>query len=328
MASIFFGISTRSFTYSHTIGRFEFAGPGFRNPMDFAIGQDEVVYAVNRSREDRPDGVRITVFTIGEDFIRDFGSYGEGDGEFIWPVSLDLDGEENVYVADQWLNRISIFDKGGEFLAKWGVAGSGDGQLDQPSGIAFGKEGVLYVVDSRNNRVQKFTQDGTFLGKWGEAGRGPGQFDLPWGIAVDRLGDVFVVDWRNDRVQKFKGDGEFLAEFGSSGSGVGEFNRPAGVAVDKDGDIYVADWGNNRVQVLAPDGRHITTFVGDATMSRWGQAKLDANPDMVRQRNMVRDLGPERVFMNPVAIEVDPQGRILVADCQRHRFQIYQKDNY
>ena len=87
--------------------------------------------------EDRPDGVRVTVCTVDEDYIRQFGRYGEGDGEFVWPVSIALDSDDNVYVADQWLNRISIFSKGGDFLGKWGEAGSGDGELNQPFGMTL-----------------------------------------------------------------------------------------------------------------------------------------------------------------------------------------------
>ena len=123
-------------------------------------------------------------------------------------VSIALDRNENVYVADQWLHRISIFDKDGEFLDKWGSAGGGDGQLNQPFGIAFEGEENLCVVDSNNNRVQRFTKDGKFLQKWGEAGSGPGQFNLPWGIALDQMGNVYVAEWRNDRIQKFTANGE------------------------------------------------------------------------------------------------------------------------
>ena len=89
----------------------------------------------------------------------------------------------------------------------------------------------------------------------------------------------------------------------------------------------MADWGNSRVQVLAPDGRHIATFTGDATVSQWGRVKLESNPDMLRQRALVTDFEPERRFWNPVAVEIDAEGRILVVDCFRHRIQVYQKDN-
>ena len=328
MTTVFFGVTTRSYHFSHTIGRLEVHGPGFRHPMDVALGQDGLLYVVSRSRQGRVDGVRTTICTMDEDYLGEFAFFGEEDGQICWAQSVDVDRDGNVYIVDQWLNRISIFNKSGEFLDKWGLGGAGDGQLNQPSGISFDGEDNAYVVDGHNNRVQKFTKDGRFQLKWGEFGSGPGQFNFPWGIEVDHKGDVYVADWRNDRIQKFTGDGEFLAEFGSTGSGVGEFNRPTGVAVDRDGDIYVADWGNNRVEVLTSEGRHVTSLIGHSNISKWAQDKLDANPDMTKQRFLARDMESEMRFWNPVAIEVDDQGRILVADCSRHRVQVYQKETY
>ena len=329
MSVVFFGVSTRTYHYDRTIGKGEFGGAGFRQPMDLALGRDGRIYVVNRSHEYRQGGVRVTMLTLDEEYIGEFSQLGEGDGDLYWPVSIALDSDQNVYISDDWLTRISVFDKDGEFLHKWGVPGSGDGELNKPSGIKFDKEDNLYVVDSGNNRVQKLTKDGTFLAKWGEAGSDEGQFNLPWGLAFDNSGDVYVADWNNHRIQKFTSDGEWLAEFGSFGDRKGEFNRPTGVAVDKDGDIYVADWGNDRVQVLTPDGRHITTFTGDAGLSKWGADKLNANPDMAKQRDlMMRDMSPERNFWRPKSLAIDDEGRIIIIDSDRNRFQVYQKDNY
>ena len=328
MSSVSFGVTSRTFEYSHTVGRRLFSGSGFRHPMDLALSQDDLIYVANRSTQQAPEGVRITVCTAGEEFITEFSEFGEDAGKMIGPVSIALDGNDNVYVADQWLNRISIFDKHGIFLDSWGREGSGPGEMDQPFGIAFDKNYDLYVVDSRNHRIQKFTKDGKFLDEWGGLGNKPGQFNLPWGICLDTQGDIYVADWRNDRIQKFKYSGEYLGEFGSSGNGTGQYLRPAGVAVDKHGDIYVADWGNHRVQVFTRHGRHITTLTGDATLSKWGALSLNANPDMAKQRSLVRDFEPERQFWNPVAVRIDPQGRVLVADCMQHRIQVYQKGNY
>ena len=108
---------------------------------------------------------------------------------------------------------------------------------------------------------------------------------------------------------------------------VGQFNRPTGVCVDDDGDIYIADWLNNRVQVLTSDGRFLTEFTGDATLSSLGVDKIKSNPDMVRQRNGVRDYTPEKVLWAPCAVRVDHRGRVLIADTSRHRFQVYQKNS-
>ena len=346
MASVFLGINDRTFTYSFVAGRSEFQGTGFRNPMDIAFAPNDVIYVVNRSFESRSDGTRINVFRLSgdtEEYITEFGGYGDKPGQFYWPMGIALDNDVNVYVSDEYLHRITVFNQDGDYLNHWGVHGSGDGELDRPAGLAV-RDNVLYVVDSRNHRVQKFTLDGEYLGQFGGLGDGPGQLNTPWGIALDKAGNVFVADWRNDRVQSFTADGQWLASFGKPGTGgdasiakrhggirvvkcpVGEFNRPSGVSVDKDGDIYVADWLNNRVQVLTPDGRFITEFTGDAALSKWGVAKIESNPDMIRQRNGVRDFTPEKVLWAPVAVRVDDNGRIIIADTTRHRFQVYQKN--
>ena len=328
MTTVFFGIADRLYHYDRTLSRQELFGHGFRAGVDLALGAEGRIYVPNRGLEYMPTSTRVTILNMDEDFIGQFSEFGDGDGDLTWPTSVALDSNQNVYISDEWLNRISIFDKDGEFLDKWGVPGSEDGEINRPSGIRFDKEDNLYLVDSCNNRVQKFTKEGKFLAKWGEEGSGEGQFNLPWGLTIDHLGDVYVADWRNDRIQKFTADGQFLAEFGSSGSGVGEFNHPTGLAVDKYGDIYVADQGNDRVQVLTAEGRLITTFTGEAGMSKWAQEKMDSNPDMVKQRKLIRDQEQETLLWHPNAVAIDDQGRVIILDRYRNRLQVYQREDY
>ncbi len=322
----------RVYSFSHAVGRAADSGSGFNLPIALAIGQNGVVYVVSRGHENNFP-MRLSKVTIGapgeEEFFSDFCRYGESDGQFVWPTSVALDREENVYTSDEWLQRISIFDKDGNFLDKWGIPGGGDGELNHPSGMAFDQDDNLYIVESVNNRVQKFSKDGIFLGKFGEGGSGEGQFNSPWGITVDNQSNVFVADWKNHRVQKFSPDGTFLATFGTFGTGIGELNHPSGVAVDGDGDVYVADWANHRVQVFGPDGEFITSLIGDAQqLSTWAIWTLEANPDMLKGRRRVKSLEPEWRFYYPTAVAFDEvKSRIFVADCQRHRIQIYIKDN-
>ena len=322
------------FQYSHTIGRQEFTGSGFREPVAIARGEGELLYVANRSFSHRPEGKRVTICTVGEDYIGQFalGASEAGkeidataDGSMVWPTSIALDKEGNVYLSDEWLNRISIFTKDGDWIGKWGTSGEGDGEINRPSGLSFDGDDNLYMVDSLNSRIQKFTKDGKFLGKWGRAGSGDGEFNMPWGLDVDGNGDVYVADWRNDRIQKFSPDGQFLMKFGTPGTGDGEFNRPSGVAVDKEGVIYVADWGNNRLQVFGADGGFITKKTGDATISKWGMDKIDANPEVWRERAIAQGLEREKLFDGPVAVEVDDEGRIFVAEITRTRIQVYRK---
>ena len=326
---------TVTLQYDKTIGRAEFSGPGFRNPVAMARGEDDTMYVVSRSYDYRPDGKRITICTVDEDYIGEFArgvtTTGEGeatsiDGAIIWPTAIALDSEGKVYVADEALDRISIFTKDGEFITKWERPGSADGEWDKPSGLAFDRDDNLYLVDSGNHRVQKLTKDGEFISKWGQQGAGDGEFNMPWGIGIDKNGNVYIADWRNDRIQKFTGDGEFLMKFGSTGSGEGEFNRPTDVAVDQDGDIYVADWNNDRLQVFDSEGNYLTSTTGEASLSKWGTNKLDGgNPEMWHERSIAQGLDREKHFWGPVAVEVDDQGRIFVVESARSRIQIFHK---
>ena len=328
MGAHFFGLKDWVFSYSHSVGRREFAATGFRNPVDLAPGADDIVYVLNRSTEFRKDGVRVTICTLDERYIGEFSSYGDGDGQMVWPTSVALDQDGKVYVSDEWLNRITVFNKDGEYVSKWGGAGSGKGELGGPAGLAISRDGTLLLTDSRNHRVQKFTLDGDYLGQFGAFGSGPGQLNMPWGIALDNAGLVYVADWRNDRIQQFTPEGEWQATFGTSGKGVGEFNRPCAVCVDQDGDIYVADWLNNRIQILAPDGRFRAELRGEHVLSPWGKTKLLSNPDMILQRHlaMAHDRGAfEKSFKHPSGVKIDQRNRIAALDHYGCVIQVYQK---
>ena len=339
------GVQT-SYRYSRTVGTFIFPQNvgesnllGFTNPVDLALDCDGALYVLSRGGF----GKRVTILTLDEDLLGDFGSNGEGDGQMKWPVSLALDRDGNIYVADEALQRISIFDRQGQFLGKWGVHGSGEGEFDRPAGIAFDHDDNLLVVDGFNNRIQKYTKDGRFLGGWGREGRADGEFNVPWGVCVDRSGDVYVADWRNDRVQKFDADGKHLATLGESGTGDGEFRRPSSVAVDEDGDIYIADWGNERVQVLAPDGSFNAKFRGESGLSRWAEdyvryienyyeerqkADLEPELDLPPSDEVFREQSAsiEKFLWGPTAVKVDAKGLIYIVDSGRHRVQIYSKE--
>lgn len=314
----------RVFDFSHCLGMYGMSGLGFWDPLDFAFGANGVMYVVNRGAEEL--GQRISKCTVHHEFLTQFGGFGAKEGQFIWPVSVDVDQDEMVYVSDESLHRISIFTKDGQFHGQWGTPGSEAGQLRGPSGIAFNQDEQLYVVDCLNHRVQRFTKEGQCLGTWGRAGSGPGEFNMPWGICIDRQGDVYVADWKNGRVQKFAPDGTFLMQFAGTDTGVGQLKRPSGVAVDTDGDVYVTDWEAHVLQVYAPNGTFLTSLVGDAQVpSPWAQTYLEANPEILKQRRRV-DLEPEWRFRRPVAVNVTADGQIFVLESVRHRFQVYQKE--
>jgi len=321
--------------YGYTIGRGEQFGPGFSTPVFAARGEGDLLYVLCRASEYRPEGTRITVCTVDEEYVTTFArgvpnqgphEFSFDDGSLVWPTAIAFDKDWNVYVSDEWLNRISVFNKDGDYISKWQERpGTGDGELNRPAGLAFDADNNVYVVDSGNDRIQKFTKDGQFLAKWGTTGSGDGEFNMPWGIDLDSAGNVYIADWRNDRIQKFSPDGQFLMKCGRSGSGEGELNRPSGVAVDSDGVIYVADWLNNRLQVFDPDGNFITARTGDATISKWGKEKLDANMEMWDERQRAYGMEREKDFWGPTGVAVDDEDRIFVCESARNRIQVYQK---
>ena len=314
----------RVFDYSHCIGMYSTSGIGFLVPMDFALGSNNTMYVLNRGVDEIT--LRISKCTLDHHFITDIGRFGMGDGQFVWPIAIALDADENIYVSDENTHKITVMDEDGEFIAKWGEAGSGEGQLRGPAGIAVDGDGNVLVVDSQNHRVQKFTRDGQYLAGWGSEGSGPGQFSKPWGLCLDKEGNVYVADWKNDRVQKFSADGRFLLEFKETPGGVGGLRRPTGVAVDSDGDVYVADWGNHQVRIYEPDGKFIVSLVGDAeTPSPWVQDYIDANPDVAKARRRT-NMEVEWRFNRPIAVRLDAEDRLYVAEAVRHRLQVYTKE--
>ncbi len=316
------------------------SGRGFHHPVGLVVSRDRRIFVLNRGIIGGGRGrlARIGVCNLDEEYLDEFGSFGSGDGQFEFATAIAMDSRERIYVADEYLHRISVFDTSGEFLGKWGTFGSEDGEIDGPSGLAFDSDDNLYVVDQNNHRVQKFTADGRFLLSWGEHGSGEGRFNMPWGIALDSDSNVYVADWRNDRIQQFTSEGKFLAVFGEPGEGDGRLDRPSGVTVDADGNVYVADWGNERVQVFGPDGGFLLKLRGQATLSKWATDFLEANDDEKRERdvsNLLPELPPhlqtpyhissqsEPYFWGPVAVALDDQGHLYVAEHSRHRFQVY-----
>ena len=316
-------VGGRVFDYSHQVGGREMLGD-----VALALGEGDDVYAIVRQAY----LIGVLRLTIGgtpgdEEIVGMFGKKGDGEGGFVWPAGVAVGPDHNVYVTDEWLNRVTVFSRDGDYVGHWGETGSAEGQLRGPSGIDVDANGDLYVVDSLNDRVQKFTDDGVFLDAWGASGSGPGELDRPWGLTVDDDGNVYVADHKNHRAQKFTADGGYLMEFGSYGDGRGELNRPSGVAVDPDGDVYVSDWGNSRVQVFAPDGEFLASLIGDAqTPSKWFQETIDANDDVAKARRLVDTLEPEWRLALPCDLVFDAaRSRVIIADTQRRRVQIYNK---
>ena len=315
------------YQYHDVIGLLSASGPGFSGPVSVEFGPDGNLYVGSRGNPNQQEAVRITKCSKDGEYLDQMPGWGEEEGQFIWITDIAFSGDGKLFIAEEHTQRINVYDPTDfSFLYSFGQQGSGEGQWDRPSGIAFDSKDTLYVVDSINNRIQQYDTSGKFLGQWGELGSGEGQFNMPWDIFIDGDDHVFISDWRNDRVQKLTTDGQVLMTFGGTGNGEGQFNRPTGVATDSSGDIYVCDWMNDRVQIFDSEANYKDTLIGHCGLSKWARSYLDANPEIEQKLEVAKqNIEPKRRFYRPVSVKVDNDGKVFVADCYRHRVQIYQK---
>ena len=187
-------------------------------------------------------------------FIKEWGSKGTEDGQFLRPHDLEFDNNNTyLYSVDRDGNRIQVFDKNGTFLFKFGQKGQGDGQFLVPYGIDVDARGHVWVADRGNHRIQEFSNKGHFISKFGNDDSHPsselGKFDNPRHVEVDRnLTFVYVADSKNNRIQQFYPNGTFVRAIGELGNKPGEFNLPTTIEQDSKGNFFVTERGNERIQ--------------------------------------------------------------------------------
>ncbi len=132
-----------------------------------------------------------------------FGTSGQGDGQFLFPNSAVVDSSGRFIVSDGNNGRLSVWSPEGEFLFHFGV-GSGDGALNLPRGMAIDDRDRLHVVDAIGQTVRVYDFSGeepTFLYSFGDLGSQSGQFNYPNDVALDAAGHVFIADRENNRIQ-------------------------------------------------------------------------------------------------------------------------------
>lgn len=143
-----------------------------------------------------PDSVgRISKFTRDGKFIKSFGRWGTGPGEFKTPHDIALDAQGRLFVADRGNMRLQIFDQDGTFLDEWA-------QFSRPSGVAI-RDGLIYVADSESNGLAFAAHPGWKRGiRIGRVDSGEVLYRIPdplemegtsaaEGLAVDAQGNVF-----------------------------------------------------------------------------------------------------------------------------------------
>lgn len=192
---------------------------------------------------------RVVIFSPDGQTFKTFGKEGQGPGEFIYPVAVTKDAQENLYVAEYGSNdRIQKFTTDGKFLLAFGGFGTKPGEFQRPSGLVW-RDGRIYAVDAFNNRIQVFSEDGKFLKILQSDGQ-PLALQLPYDLKLGPDDTLYAIEYGAGRVTKLDLNGRLLGRFGTVGAGAGQFATPWGIAVDAQKRIYVADTGNHRVVEL------------------------------------------------------------------------------
>ncbi|GAB3493266.1 hypothetical protein GCM10027341_08360 [Spirosoma knui] len=232
---------------------------------------------------------------------------------FNGPNDVYVDGQGNIYVADQYNHRIQKWAPGatqGITVAGGNGAGGGANQLSYPKGVHVDGDGNIYVADSDNDRIQKFppnstsaTSGSTVAGGNG-GGSGTNQFNDPYRVFVDGSGNIYVADWRNYRIQKWAPgavEGTTVAGGNDYGGGANQLWHAEGMFVDGAGYLYVTDSDNFRIQKFPPNS---TSATSGSTVAGGNGRGNGANQ-----------------FDLPDDLHVDEQGNIYVADTRNHRIQ-------
>tara|TARA_B100000686_G_scaffold352891_1_gene456398 strand:- start:223 stop:1269 length:1047 start_codon:yes stop_codon:yes gene_type:complete len=327
--------------YQRTIGMttMDLGGKGFYYPNDTAITPDGKIYVLNRSLEAGGGGrgMRVTICDVKDEFHGDWGTFGPGVGEFMWPSAICLSPDGWVFIADEHLNKIMIFSENGQLLDEFGTPGSENGEIDAPSGLVINNQFEIFVSDTYNDRIQVFSLNGEFIRTIG----GSAKLNMPWKISMGPDDHIYVADWANDRICLFSQEGDFLTSYGETGTGNGQFMRPSHVISDEEGYIYVCDWGNERIQVLDSAGAFIQSHLGSADLSPWAEEFLIGNEEEAESRartNLHKTDIPyvnpgdrhevsghiEEYFWAPMSMAIHSDGCLYVTESNRHRIQVFE----
>ena len=183
-------------------GTFGAATGTINSPNRIAVDSQGNIYVVDYhdlSLEKGPQGekasyYRVQKFDPAGNVLWAFGASGKGEGEFYGqPADLEIDGQDNLYVADSGNYRIQKFSPEGDFILQFGKFGSQEGQFDYPAMVVADKNGDLFVSDYNNQRIQKFDRNGKFLLKFGKEGYNEGEFKNPNKIYIDKDGGLGVI---------------------------------------------------------------------------------------------------------------------------------------
>ncbi len=206
-------------------------------------------------------GTRVLVFDASGNFLREFGTSGEGPGEFNMPAGFAVMRDGTTIVSDFGHRAYQLFDVNGIFLRMvWGNEGGG------PGGMARN-----LLADPRGKAV--------FTGSFGRPVAMIGNAGPPTSRPITRLGlageevrtDTVVQAWLPPRAEADLelpgnisipgGDRETLANALSGLSQPSIFEPPLLAGVLPNGGIVYSDSSAYALKVTRPDAGEVTRII-------------------------------------------------------------------
>ncbi len=143
---------------------------------------------------------RVIKYTEDGEFISEFGSLGDGPGEFDLLHGLAVDRDRRIYVGDRSNDRIQVFSEDGEFIEEWP-------DIYDPVNIYIDEDDWVWVISARLNRILKYNTDGELQYHWGTYGQTAGTWEgglsRPHQLDMDEDGALYIASYDGGWVNKF-----------------------------------------------------------------------------------------------------------------------------
>ena len=176
-------------------------------PADIAVDPNPDPVTGERGSVYIADGYgnhRIVVFDREGNYLRQWGSAGSGDGQFVeggggHPHCVVLGNDGLVYACDRGQNRIQVFDREGNLrrIIPVDPAAYGEATL-RATDIELSRDPEqrhLFVVDLGSNRIWILEREsGDIVGSIGGSGHMAGEFTFPHTIVIDSQGNLYAAE--------------------------------------------------------------------------------------------------------------------------------------
>ena len=165
-----------------------------------------------------------------------FGSIGEGAGQFKAVNGIVCDTRGNIYVGDFRQHRIQKFDNKGTFVTAFTEY--------YPTTLAIDNQDRMYSVESGAARVVVLNTEGTRLLTIGGPDPAVGGLQAPRSATVDSKGRIYVSDSpynNNPAIKIFDTTGTYVGAWRSMGDADGQLTTGGGLAIDSQDNLYTTD---------------------------------------------------------------------------------------